>query len=76
MKIHIGMVCVPAPAVKFVTMISSNDRANASRPPDSSAVPMPGRVTRRNVVKTSAPRSAEASSGDRGSRRSRAMTLL
>ena len=32
-RIHIGMVCVPAPAVKFVTMISSNDRAKASSAP-------------------------------------------
>ena len=37
---------------------------------------MPGIVTRRNVENASAPRSADASSGERGSRRRRAITLL
>ena len=32
------------PAVKVVTMISSNDRANASMPPASSAEPRLGRM--------------------------------
>ena len=36
-RIQIGSVC-SVPAVKVVTMISSNDRANASRPPARSAV--------------------------------------
>ena len=40
------------------------------------AVAMPGNVTRRKVVQVSAPRSADASSGVRGRRRSLAMTLL
>ena len=71
-----GTVCVPAPAVNRVTMISSNDSANASNAPDSRAVRMPGMVMRRNVIQVSAPRSADASSGVRGNRRSRATTLL
>ena len=49
-KIQIGSVWSPAPAVKFVTMISSNDRANASSAPASSAVRIAGHVMRRNVV--------------------------
>ena len=40
LKIQIGSVCMPGPAVKFVTMISSNDRAKASRAPAISAVRM------------------------------------
>ena len=35
--------CVPA--TKFVTMISSNDSANANRAPATSAVLMAGNVT-------------------------------
>ena len=46
------------------------------RRPTAAPCPCPGSVTRRNVVKASAPRSADASSGERGSRRSRAITLL
>ena len=42
------MVCVPAPAVKFVTTISSKESAKASRPPDKGP-PMLGSVTRRSV---------------------------
>jgi len=32
-KIQIDRVCSPAPIVKLVTMISSKERAKASRPP-------------------------------------------
>ena len=42
-RIHIGIVSVPGPAVKLVTMISSKLSANASRPPESNAVPIEGR---------------------------------
>ena len=41
-KIQIGSVC-SAPAVNVVTMISSNESANASRPPATSAVRIAGK---------------------------------
>ena len=47
-KIQIGSVCC-APAVKIVTITSSNESAKASRPPASSAVRICGNVTWRNV---------------------------
>ena len=55
LKIHSGSVWIPAPDVKFVTMISSNDSAKASRAPATSAVRIAGKVTRRKVVNVSAP---------------------
>ena len=73
---HSGIVCVPAPAVNSVTITSSNDRANARSAPETSALRMPGNVIRRNVIHVSAPRSADASSEVRGSRRRRAIPLL
>ena len=60
-KIQIGSVCC-APDVKIVTTTSSNDSANASRPPARSAVRICGNITYRNVCQESAPRSADASS--------------
>ena len=75
-KIQIGRVWSPAPIVNVVTMISSKERAKASRAPATSAVRMFGSVTRRNVCQGSAPRSAEASSNEPDIRRSRAITLL
>ena len=65
-----------APAVKYVTTTSSNERANASRPPATSAVESTGQVTKRKVCQPSAPRSADASSSEGDERRSRASTLL
>ena len=47
-KIQIGSVCC-APDVKIVTTTSSNERANASSPPASSAVRICGNITNRNV---------------------------
>jgi hypothetical protein len=75
-KIQIGRVWSPAPAVNVVTMISSKESANASRAPASSADRSAGKVTNRNVWAPSAPRSIDASSSDRDTRRSRATTLL
>ena len=43
-KIQIGSVFW-APAVNVVTITSSNDSANASRPPEMSAVEIVGKVT-------------------------------
>ena len=43
-KIQIGSVCC-APAVKIVTTTSSQESANASRPPARSAVRICGKVT-------------------------------
>lgn len=62
LKIQSGSVWMPAPDVNFVTMISSNERAKASRAPAIGAVLTAGKVTRREVVDVSAPRSADASS--------------
>jgi hypothetical protein len=75
-KIQIGRVWSPAPAVKVVTMISSKERAKASRPPASRAERRVGKVTRRKVWTPSAPRSMDASSNDRDMRRRRARVLL
>jgi hypothetical protein len=61
-KIQTGSVCVPGPAVKVVTMISSKDRAKASSPPATSADRTSGKVTSANARKVSAPRSMAASS--------------
>ena len=74
-SIQIGSVLC-WPAVKVVTITSSNDNANASMPPASSAVAMFGRITWRSVWKPSAPRSIEASISARFVRRKRASTLL
>src|SRR4051794_6329899 len=74
-KIHRGSVFC-APAVNVVTMTSSNDSANASRPPATSAVEITGKVTKRNVCQPLAPRSCEASISDVCVWRSRAITLL
>ena len=74
-KIQIGSVG-SLPLVNVVTMISSNDRANASRPPASNAVARFGRITCRNVCHPDAPRSAEASTTFGDMRRRRATTLL
>ena len=74
-SIQIGSVdCWPA--VKVVTMTSSNDSAKASMPPASSAVPICGRITWRKVWKPLAPRSIDASMRLPDSRRNRAMALL
>ena len=75
-KIQIGSVCSPAPIVNVVTMISSKESAKASSDPATSAVRMFGIVMCRKVCQGSAPRSAEASSNEPDSRRSRAITLL
>ncbi len=76
LKIQMGRVVMPGPAVNVVTMISSKDSANASRPPASSADRISGNVTYRKVCPGEAPRSAEASSRLVPVRRSRASTLL
>src|ERR671931_2133679 len=47
-KMKIGRV-VCAPAVNVVTMISSNERAKASRPPATRAVDSTGQTTKRKV---------------------------
>ena len=75
LKIHFGSVS-SAPERKFVTMISSNESANASSAPAMSAVRIAGSVTWRNVCQPSAPRSIDASTIDPDVRRSRAITLL
>ena len=75
-KIQIGRVSSPAPIVNVVTMISSKERAKASRAPAARAVLMLGKVTKRKVCQVSAPRSAEASSKEPEVRRRRATTLL
>ena len=64
------------PAVNSVTMISSNDSANASMPPASSAVALCGSTMCRKVCQPSAPRSIDASIQLCGMRRRRATTLL
>src|SRR3712207_4761202 len=74
-RIQIGSVW-SGPAVNVVTMTSSNDSANASRAPASSALRSAGKVTWRNVWNVDAPRSADASSSDADIRRSRATALL
>jgi len=43
LKIQIGSVCMPGPAVKVVTTISSKLSANASSPPAKSAERSNGR---------------------------------
>ena len=65
-----------APAVKFVTMTSSNESAKASRPPATSAVERTGQTTKRNVCQPSAPRSCDASISDGDERRSRASDVV
>ena len=75
MKIQIGSVSCE-PAVNVVTMISSNDSANASSAPATSAVRICGKVTSRNARHGPAPRSLAASSSDVPVRRSRATALL
>ena len=62
--------------VNVVTMISSKESAKASSPPATSAVRRFGRVTRRNVCHGVAPRSADASSNEPASRRSRAIDVV
>ena len=74
-RIQIGSVFC-APAVKSVTITSSNESANASSAPEISAVESTGKVTKRKVCQPSAPRSIEASISDGEVRRSRAITLL
>ena len=44
LKIHVGSVLF-APTVNVVTITSSNESANASRPPEISAVEIDGNVT-------------------------------
>src|SRR4030095_15030319 len=75
-KIHRGRVWSPAPAVKVVTMISSKERAKASRAPARRAERRGGKGTRRKGWRASAPRSMEASSIERDIRRRRARVLL
>src|SRR3954463_13878219 len=75
-RIQRGSVVVSAPARKNVTAISSNDSANESSAPATSAVRIVGRVTSLNVWKPDAPRSRDASSSDGDTRRRRASTLL
>jgi len=74
-KIHSGSVFW-APAVKVVTITSSNESAKASRAPESSAVDSIGTVIVLNVNQPWAPRSADASYSEPETRRSRAITLL
>jgi hypothetical protein len=74
-RIQIGSVFC-APAVNVVTITSSNESANASRPPATSAVATTGSVTWRNVCQPSAPRSIDASTSEDCVRRSRASRLL
>ena len=62
--------------VNVVTMISSNESANASRAPATSALRMFGSVTMRNVCQGVAPKSAEASSKEEDILLSRATELL
>src|SRR4029077_20576417 len=75
-KIQIGRGSSPAPRVNVVTMISSKERAKASRAPAASAVLRLGSVTYQKVCQVWAPRSAEASSNEAEARRRRATTLL
>ena len=65
-----------APAVNVVTMISSNESANASIAPAMIAVESSGSVMSLNVWNPFAPRSIAASTSDPWVRRSRASTLL
>src|SRR5205085_11968823 len=74
-RMKIGSV-VCAPAVNVVTMISSNESANASSPPATSAVERTGQTPKRKLCQPSAPRSWEASISEPGLRRRRASTLL
>src|SRR4051794_28293424 len=74
-KIHSGSVFC-APAVNVVTMTSSNESANASRPPAIKAVEMTGSVTKRKVWNPLAPRSIDSSTSDDCVWRRRASTLL
>ena len=75
-KIQIGSVCTAGPAVKVVTTISSKLSANASTAPAASAPRTCGKVTYQKVCQPEARRSADASSSEYPSRRSRACTLL
>ena len=76
-KIQIGSVSSPAPIVNVVTMISSKERAKASRRAGGEgAFSCSGKVTKRKVCQVWAPRSAEASSKEPEVRRRRATTLL
>src|SRR3712207_8133203 len=70
-RIQIGSVW-SGPAVNVVTMTSSNDSANASSAPASSALRSAGNVTKANVCHVDAPRSADASSNEPDTRRSQA----
>jgi pimeloyl-ACP methyl ester carboxylesterase len=74
-KIQMGKL-LWAPAVKVVTMTSSNDSAKASMAPATTEVEIRGSVTSRNTWKPLAPRSMAASISDPCVRRSRASTLL
>src|SRR3954469_1500052 len=74
-RIQIGSVW-SAPTVNVVTITSSNDSANASRPPAMSAERSDGKVTWRNVCQVVAPRSLDASSNELDRRRNRATALL
>ena len=76
LRIQIGKVVTPEPAVKVVTMISSKLSAKASNPPASNAERSCGKVTNLKVVHKPAPRSADASSKLPPIRRSLAITLL
>src|SRR4051812_14267663 len=75
-RIHSGSVVVSDPARKKVTAISSNDSANDSSAPATSAVRIVGTVTYRKVCQPLAPRSCEAHVSDSDTRRRRASTLL
>src|SRR3954465_11505426 len=73
---HSGSVRKPGPTVNVVTMISLNERAKARSAPATRADRIRGKDTYRHVCAPSAPRSADASSSEGESRRSRADVLL
>src|ERR1700730_14572992 len=75
LKIQIGRVA-SVPAVKFVTTISSNERANARRPAAGGALRTAGKVTYQMDFQAEARRAIDAFSIGRDDRRSRAVTLL
>jgi len=52
------------------------ERLQGAGAPDTSAVAVSGRVTKRSVCQPRAPRSMDASAGDPGIQRSRAIRLL
>src|SRR5512141_1692373 len=74
-KIQIGSVCW-LPAVKVVTITSSNESEKARMAPASRAELMLGSTTCQKVWKEFAPRSMEASITELLERRKRAITLL